>query len=401
MARPTYKHRLQSATTNSPQGTGVPSLDRQGHSADNAGVPSIPTIRWSRLMEGRHRWLVLGAWLLAGLVIVQSLPVLRAAMRQNDFSHYYAAGRLAWEGHNPYRTGLAPMCERLGLVYDPQIPVATNPPPLVWLTALLAMWPLRVAFGLWLGVQLAGLAVILWLTRRLLGDRLPPLGGHWLAVAAIVSGPVQWNLAYSQVQLPLAALVLAAFDWRRRGRERTACAAVTVACLLKLYPVVLLPWFVWRGRGGWRGMVERAAVCGAVALAGWCVTGPGWWRDFFAVSTVVIRQWMIMDPTVFSVPSLVAKYGSDTAAQLAGLGLIIGGYAWCAWGHGADEEEFALLTVVMLLAGWVTWAHYLVFLIFPFTLLVIWVARAPTASRRPGVACSASPRASTRSSATA
>jgi hypothetical protein len=179
----------------------------------------------------------------------------------------------------------------------------------------------------------------------------------------------------------LAALVLAAFYWRRHGWECLACVAITVAGLIKLYPLVLLPWFVGGGAGGGRGLAQRIGVCAAVAVAGWLVTGPAWWRDFVVVSTPVIRQCMITDPTVFSVPSLVAKYCGDAAAQATGLVVIGLAYAWCARRHGSDEREFSLLCVAMLVAGWVTWAHYLVFLIFPFTLLVIWVLAEPSAGR--------------------
>ena len=105
-----------------------------------------------------------------------------------------------------------------------------RPPNGAWTNTL----PATVAFGLWEGAQLASLVGLVWLTGRLLGERLSRPGRLVLVAAVAVAGPVFWSFIYAQAQLPLAALVLAAFYWHRQGRVGWACAAAALAGLVKL-----------------------------------------------------------------------------------------------------------------------------------------------------------------------
>src|SRR5512136_1761535 len=108
--------------------------------------------------------------------------------------------------------------------YD--VPIVTNPPGLLWLFAPFALLPPRVAFWVWVAVETASLAAILWLTRRLLSGRLTTRAWWFVMAATLSSSSIYWHFLYSQVQLPLVALVLAGYAWRRSGHQMVACLAV-------------------------------------------------------------------------------------------------------------------------------------------------------------------------------
>jgi hypothetical protein len=186
------------------------------------------------------------------------------------------------------------------------------------------------------------------------------------------------------------------FAWHKAGKHAVACLTVAVAGLLKLYPFILLPWFVWRGGRDSRARMRVALLvmvfCGLVV----CATGPRLWLEFFRLGTRVSVANQIGRSFNFSVPALVINLGcaaSDqaplfvpmTAWWLTGLvlGLVIIGAAYllCLRCAGDREIEFSLLIVSMLAAIVATQGHYFVLLIFPVTVAAVHVASKPTGWR--------------------
>jgi hypothetical protein len=201
----------------------------------------------------------------------------------------------------------------------------------------------------------------------------------------VASTPVFWHFYFSQMQLLLAAVLLVAVERRQAGRDVLACLLVMVAGLLKMYPVVLLPWFVWRGPGGWSGRVKRAGVAAGLALVVVLVTGPGKWEQSLQQQRELVQLCMVDHAFNETIPSLVINCGlapgGFTASPAvtawwcrigfaAGL-LVIGAAYWRCLAVAWDARaQFALLTVAMVAGIPYAWGHYLVFLIFP----VAWVA---------------------------
>jgi hypothetical protein len=196
-------------------------------------------VRWTQ-----NRLLDFAAVLFAVVGVVRLALVLPARSTQNDFAHYYVTSRLALDGRNPYGVPLEPLYAAQGFAYQAEVPVATNPPTLLWLFAPLALLPSRAAYWVWTAVQAISLAAILALTRRLLRERLSARAWRFVAAGTLASATVYWHFVYAQWQLPLAALVLAAFAWQAAGKHTLACLTIAAAALIKLYPAVLLPWFV-------------------------------------------------------------------------------------------------------------------------------------------------------------
>jgi hypothetical protein len=320
----------------------------------------------------------------------------------NDFAHYYISSRLLLAGADLYSTPLQPEYERWGFRYTHPIPTATNPPLLVVLFAPFARLTPTAAFWAWVVMEIFSLGCVLALTCQLLGDRLS-LPARWLVCsAAIVSAPVYWHFFFSQSQLMIAAILLLAYACLRNGRPLGACLAVTTALWLKLFPVVLLPWFLWRSSREWNTRWKCATAVLAWSAVLVLASGLGRWQQFWTQGMRVVEDWIVWQRHFnFTVPSFVKNaawlsHGFNpewnelpawaNLGAIIGLALIVLMYGIC-WKNGrgrrdADlESEFCLLSAAMLAGISEAWGHYFVLLIFPAAVAVARVARQPTGGR--------------------
>ena len=309
---------------------------------------------------------------------------------RNDFAHYYVSSRAVLDGENPYTVSLADRYAELGMEFDERIPNATNPPALLWLFAPFSALPPAVGCAAWHALQFASLAVILLLTWRLTRDRLPLETLAIVAVVLLYCNPLYWHVYHSQVQLLLGAMVLGAYCWHTKGKHNAACAAIVVAGALKLFPLVLLPWFFWFTDETWQTRCKRAALAAGLGVLLFLVTGPALWSEFVNHAMAVVTSNAVNRTFNFGLPSLLGNltYASydfsppESVVQLsrrigivAGLGLIALGYAFCFFGRQERERQFALLSLLMLAGSATMWGHYLVMLVFPATAAVIYVSR--------------------------
>lgn len=307
----------------------------------------------------------------------------------NDFAHYYLSSRLLIEGRMPYGVRLDHLPWARGLTLNAGVVYGTDTPVFLALFAPLALLPPQAAYLLWSFLQLASLAVALVLSLRLVEGRLPPWAVRLLAAALVGGFAVADHFLFSQTQLLLLALVLAAYHLSVRGRHGWALALVTVAGLLKLYPLALLPWFAVRAsrRDGWKPFVPSAAL-----LAGALAAAPALWMRFVQlglphvsafvagpyvnvslVGAVVQGVWTARDLEVGTTVVRLLWVGLATLS----LGIL---YARIWRRPGRPEREFAAMVCGMLLATTVLWTHYLVWAIPAVVLLTA----DAFAGRRPG-----------------
>ena len=172
----------------------------------------------------------------------------RATVVVGDFVEYWAAGRLCWQGENPYALELlAPLQQSAGSS-KPRPLLMHNPPwalTLVLPFALLDYGPARLAWTLFL------LAVLLLSTDLLWHVYAGPPKQRWLAwVLGVSFVPVLFALNEGQL-MPLVLLGLVAFlEFVDHQHGGWAGAALVVASfkpqLLYLLLLAVLCWVVSR-----------------------------------------------------------------------------------------------------------------------------------------------------------
>jgi hypothetical protein len=304
------------------------------------------------------------------------------AAHASDFSHYYLSGRMLLEGRSPYATPLVKIAKQYDLVLSPDSATGTNPPLLQWLFAPFAMLRPPAAFWLWSLLQAAALGVILWLTRLLLAERLTTRAWRFVVCGAVASVPMLIHFTEAQTQLLIGALMLAALALLLNGRPTAACLTAVAAGLLKLFPFVLLPWFVWRGGRTWRQRAGLAIVSLGVIVLGVVVSGPSLWQDFIQHGLPSVRYWSQNFIFNYCLAAFVAHCGGSwTPGLIAGCLAIAGAYLLCVRLREDKEAQFCLLSMAMLAGGTTSWSHYMVLAIFPVAAMATRVSANPSWAR--------------------
>lgn len=315
--------------------------------------------------------------------------------KQQDFAHYYVSSKLWLEGQQVYGVDLTPHYEELGWTqFDEPVEQATNPPTLLTIFAPLSSLHPQVAHTAWMLVQLLAFVSAVWFSWQCVKGTIS-IDGFWLMLAVFMFLPfLKAHFFYSQVQLVLMAMVIYAHHLTLAANESEsdsptqgliACVVVAIAALIKIYPLVLLPWFVWRSSKHLLGRIAASVVAGLTLVFGVWLTDFQLWKNFieFGLSTVSI--WVRASHECFTIGSALHLFGTMITGELNSnllvrSGSIIGasllGLFFLRLVIKADPShrrvlniEFALLILLMLFCGATCWLHYLVFLLLP--LLVI------------------------------
>jgi hypothetical protein len=315
----------------------------------------------------------------------------RAAEQPGDFPTLYWGAQMVFEeGRSPYVDGAF---DRVAEREQRRIFPYLYPPP-----SLLAFYPFTAvnydAAKVWL---LFASHVCLLLILYLLFFRIAPydpppawkgLSAALMTVYVLNYYPVADNFAWGQINLIVLALVLLAWLALKRGGHALSVALpLSLAVLLKTYPLLLLPLLVFRKR-----YAAAAWTLGLVVLYGlasWWVLPRGLWGDWLAnvaptggyglrpfnLPFIPVEPWnhsingfmlFVQDrrPELLGLPtSLITKpltYLLAGAVGAATLGLSL----WSARrGQGARtfDTEMALYLLMMFLVAPLSWEHHLVY----------------------------------------
>jgi hypothetical protein len=326
-----------------------------------------------------------GSWI-AGILLfafgaIRIAHTLPARSHENDFAHYYVTSRLWLEGKDPYRTAFAPEFAKYGFRYDSRIPSGGNAPPLVAAFAPFAAFPPAAAFGMWVALETACLLVTLLMIAVLLKDRVPARLLPLLIGLLVASSALYFHFYFSQVQLLLGALLLGAYMLHRSGRYASALTLATMAALLKLFPAVVLPWFVLVAPGSLHERVRRLLPALLVATTTVALT---WtlWPGFLHGGSAIVTDAVANQTFNFSLPSLVVNLGwahydfVPTAREAgrvwlignaAGVLLIASAYLAVYDGRVDQERGFCAVLLVSTVASPTAWGHYFVLGFLPFS----------------------------------
>jgi hypothetical protein len=137
-------------------------------------------------------------------------------------------------------------------------------PSVVAMMLPLSVMTQTTAFMVWMVLQVASFAVVIWASLRLAGIEQSPLRLPIAAAAVfVVSAAIEWDLRAHNNNLIYLALVMLGLVARKTW---IAAVLFAVTANLKLYSGVLIPGFLWRREYRLALMTALAAIILAVAL---------------------------------------------------------------------------------------------------------------------------------------
>jgi hypothetical protein len=340
----------------------------------------------------------------------------RAAQEPGDFPTLYWGAKMVFEeGRSPYVDGaFDAVVERERRRIFPYL----YPPP-----SLLAFYPFSVVtYGaakvLLLAVSHVCLLVILYLLFLRIKPFDPTAYGPGLAAALMTVYvlnyyPIADNFAWGQINLIVLALVL--FAWlalKRGGHALSVALPLSLAVLLKTYPLLLLPLLVVRRR-----YAAAAWTLGLVALYGvvsWWVLPKGLWGDWLAnvaptggyglrpfnLPFIPVEPWnhsingfmlFVQDrvPEVFGLPThlitrpLTYLFAGAVGAATVGLALLS---ARRGRGERTLDADVSLFLLMTFLVAPLSWEHHLVYALPAALFAIHFLLKGPT---RPATALGA------------
>jgi hypothetical protein len=309
-----------------------------------------------------------------------------------DFFQEWGSARSYFDGE-PVYTPVELTAERYlgvqrGSAGTCYIDLNAHPPPAVLLALPLGLLSFGDAFVVWNALSLGALAASAWLVLRQLRPRL----SAWLlppTAAVLIAGQPFWHqMVQGQLNLILLLLLTGAWAADRSGRSAWAGTLIGVATAVKLFPGLLVLYFVVRRRwraAGW----AAAAALGCTALTA-AVLGPATYRSYFlevlphtsAFQTAWTncsltglcfklfspdKKWPMVDIEPL-VQSRALAYLSAAAAAAVVLA-VFAALACRARSREAGDLAFTLAVVGMLLVSPITWDHYFLLLLLPIAVL--------------------------------
>lgn len=307
--------------------------------------------------------LAMAYWAIAALLAVAIVP---EPTGYSDFAMYFAAAQGLRDGAGPtiYSSAtLARIAAAHGSCTSAPILAYVYPPLLAILLVPLTGLPCVAASHLWHLVNLllwvaATAALVAHLRRRWPSQRL--LATTLIVIASGCSWLLLFNLMIGQVVfIVLCALALSA--WLvERDRPVLAGVVLAVAALVKIVPVIVILYYLLRGR--WR--VVAGALVGGTALAVAMVALAG-------LPTVLASV-----PAALSAGVRYARPPGDDAVSVMfpGVGAVVsalGGILfvaalWWARGRGDDWLGHGWAVCTMLLISPLVWWLYLPWLLAAF-----------------------------------
>lgn len=310
--------------------------------------------------------------------------------QHGDFDVYYEAAHYFAQGTSPY-------FGTIGQYY-------LYPPLLAQLLIPLAQFDLITAWHLWFVLNL----ILLFGTVALFSRYVSPVTARLIWLTPLLFEPVLDSFYVGQVTILILALLTGAWAARRDEHPFLAGALIAVAAWLKVYPGLLVVYFLWKR--DWRvigGIVVIGIALGAFQLAGTGVqtftdafriifglAGGGQGRIYMNVSVLgFTSQLFLGDSHVFPIVSnttlqLVSRIGLS-GILLVALGLLTyqgrqqkpAGEA-TGFNRVRFDLEFSLALLTAMLLSPTLWASGMPPLLLCFWLVWYrggWMARALTA----------------------
>jgi len=197
--------------------------------------------------------------------------------------------------------------------------------------------------------------------------------------------PLADTLAYGQIDLVLLFLLTLALWALRSGRDTAAGALVALGTLFKIYPILLLAFFVVKGH--WRALIGFAAgmaVCNGIAIAviGWNehliyltqvlpnIGGTTSWVENQTISGFLARLTDSPRNATIYQNEMVRLLGTFLSA-LVSLAVCILALRPTSRNSTGYALQYGMFLLLMVLASPAAWMHYETLLVVPFAALIL------------------------------
>ncbi len=332
-------------------------------------------------------------------------------MRRQDFSVYYSSAMSLRLGHDPYTESFKDIADRLGVQLNGQEMVLETPTFLLCFEPLTRLSVPR-SYWLWIGLNVACLAITLWL---LLGVRsaLSKSTALILAAIALLYPPITTHFGFAQSQIVVMFLLVSMMRLLERRYDASAGLLLSLAALLRAYPLFLVGYLLVNRRVRAAAFTFLGLTIGGILTI--IAVGPA--RVFsFLVAVGLVRSSAFLSiaalrtlPAAFvhapdngSIQNLVFMFfellgdswsGSfvvSIATWLIEATLIVFTVTTTMKRPATKWEEwrnFSLWIVAMIMLSPIAWTHYQVLLLIPYVSTVIAYEQANGSGRALGMSC--------------
>jgi alpha-1,2-mannosyltransferase len=256
----------------------------------------------------------------------------------------------------------------------------TYPPFAAVLFWPLGVLPMRMAYLIWALINIVALYAVVHLSLRAALRTAPPrvtiLASLILLIPFYWLDPVHRTLMYGQVNLALAALVLADFTGSLafRGRRLPHGVLVGIASAIKLTPLIFVLYLLITRRMRAAGAALAAfAACCAVAVALSPAASWSYWSRYVTDTSRIGSIYFIPDQSLHAAVDRAGHaIASPELVALLSVAVLAGGLALAAWSFRASSDLLGVLVSAAtgLLVSPVTWDHHMVWIV-P---VIIWLA---------------------------
>jgi hypothetical protein len=270
-------------------------------------------------------------------------------------------------------------------IYNPAF-FNNHPPFAIMLAVPLAWLSFDQAFLVWSAISLLCYAVVVWLVYRELDLKL---AGYWrllLVGLALCWFPFQGHMALGQWSLLITACLVGCWALLRQDRPGLAGVLLGIACLVKLFPGLILIYLLLRR--SWRAAAAAGTVCvigGSLTLmvVGWSDT-LAFFADVGSANLAAVGAFPVNASITGAVgrllldgrwvrPLVAAPSLAEWLIGLVSLGLLLV-LVWqtrrSSTTQLGNDKTFAAACIAMLLVSPLTWQHMFPLLILPLGLLL-------------------------------
>jgi alpha-1,2-mannosyltransferase len=314
-----------------------------------------------------------------------------------DFPPLYFATKVVFEEHRvPYGDdAFAAQALTLGR----WVPPFLYPPP-----SLLILWPLHffdydTGKAVLLAVNHLCIIFATWfILRRLFRGEFDgtatPVAGALAIVYIMLFDPSVVTLHLGQVNFLLLVCLCLTWHALRRNAHAVAIAVpLSLAILIKTYPLALLPLLVFRRR--YAAVAWTLGLFGLYCIASYVLLPQNIWADWLQkaapggaeahagpwnqnIRAFVARAFLpnpFSEPLVAS-PAIVKPLIAVLSLATVGVTMLIGARSWYRRvAPSAIDAEFSLFLLMMFLIAPVSWEHHFVYLLPSLVLVILMLLR--------------------------